>query len=299
MYPLKFENLYYDKVWGGRGFESFRSNVPKGKIGESWDIACHPNGTGVVANGRLKGVGFKELIKFYNKEIFGNRIVNGEFPLLVKLINSNENLSVQVHPNDSYANLHENDNGKTECWYILEAKEGASLICGLKSGLDKEQLAQIIADNKIEDYLESVSVKEGDMIYIPAGTVHAIQGGIKLLEVQQSSDVTYRMYDWGRDREMHIEKSLEVIDYTGANAGGKIENFIKLETPYFNVEKITVNGSYENEVADEFQTITVTKGTGSIVEGNHSIELNIEDTVYISKGVSYCIKGELELIRTY
>ena len=113
MYPLKFENLYYDKVWGGRGFESFRSNVPKGKIGESWDIACHPNGTGVVANGRLKGVGFKELIKFYNKEIFGNRIVNGEFPLLVKLINSNENLSVQVHPNDDYAKRIENSSGKT------------------------------------------------------------------------------------------------------------------------------------------------------------------------------------------
>lgn len=264
---IKLNPFYSKKVWGY----------------ENWNLSTHRNGCSTLAD---SGENLRDYL-------------NTDLPILIKIIKADESLSVQVHPNDSYANLHENDNGKTECWYILEAKEGASLICGLKSGLDKEQLAQIIADNKIEDYLESVSVKEGDMIYIPAGTVHAIQGGIKLLEVQQSSDVTYRMYDWGRDREMHIEKSLEVIDYTGANAGGKIENFIKLETPYFNVEKITVNGSYENEVADEFQTITVTKGTGSIVEGNHSIELNIEDTVYISKGVSYCIKGELELIRTY
>ena len=118
-----------------------------------------------------------------------------------------------MHPDDEYSRKYENDNGKTECWYILEAKEDASLICGIKPNMTKESFAKVIENGEIENYLEKVSVKSGDMIYIPHGTVHAIEGGLKLIEVQQSSDVTYRMYDWGRDREMHIEKSLDVIDY--------------------------------------------------------------------------------------
>lgn len=263
---IKLNSFYSEKVWGY----------------ENWNLSTHRNGCSTLAE---NGENLRDYL--------GN-----DLPILIKIIKADESLSVQVHPDDSFANLHENDNGKTECWYILEAKEGASLICGLKSGLDKTQLAQIIADNKIEDYLESVSVKEGDMIYIPAGTVHAIQGGIKLLEVQQSSDVTYRMYDWGRDREMHVEKSLEVIDYKGENAGGKIENFKTLNTPYFNVEKIVVDGKYNGEVTEGFETFTVTKGNGFITEGDQKMELNLEETIYIPKGSSYCIEGTLELIKT-
>ena len=119
---------------------------------------------------------------------------------MIKVIQANDTLSVQVHPDDEYSKIHESDNGKTECWYILDAKEDASLICGIKPGLNKESFSKIIEEGNIENYLEKVSVKPGDMIYIPVGTVHAIEGGLKLIEVQQSSDVTYRMYDWGRDR---------------------------------------------------------------------------------------------------
>ena len=137
------------------------------------------------------------------------------------------------------------------------------------------------------------------MIYIPSGTVHAIEGGLKIIEVQQSSDVTYRIYDWGRDREMHIEKSLDVIDYDGKNKGGKIENFSKLETPYFTVEKISINDLYEGKVNKDFYSYTVISGDGYITDGIDKINLGKEDTVYIPSDVSYKIFGNLELIRSF
>ena len=136
-------------------------------------------------------------------------------------------------------------------------------------------------------------------IYIPSGTVHAIEGGLKLIEVQQSSDVTYRMYDWGRDREVHIEKSLQVIDYEGKNKGGKIDNFKKLETPYFTVEKIDVNEIYSDAVKEDFHSYTVISGSGKIESENDTIKLEKEETIYIPKGVNYNIHGNLQLLKSY
>ncbi len=138
------------------------------------------------------------------------------------------------------------------------------------------------------------------MIYIPSGTVHAITAGLKLIEVQESSDVTYRMYDWGRDREVHIEKSLQVIDYEGKNKGGKIDNFTKLETPYFTVEKIDVKDIYRDAVDKEsFHSYTVISGSGRIKSDDNIIDLNKEETIYIPKGVEYKVYGELELLKSY
>ena len=177
---LKLEPFYSEKVWGY----------------EQWTLSTHRNGHSKIKNSDIT------LINYIGEEL----------PILNKIIKANDTLSVQVHPDDEFSRKYENDNGKTECWYILEAKEDASIICGLKEGHDKESLAEIIEKNEIENHLEKISVRPGDMIYIPSGTVHAIEGGIKLIEVQQSSDITYRIYDWGRNREMHIEKSLKVID---------------------------------------------------------------------------------------
>ena len=147
MYPIRFENLYYEKIWGGRDFEAFRDNMPEGEIGETWDIACHPNGTGIVVNGSLKGTSFDELIKEYGHELVGKKITLEKFPLLIKLINSKEKLSVQVHPGDEYAAKYEGDYGKTEAWYVMDAKPGASLIVGTKD-CTKEQFVKAI--EKIE-----------------------------------------------------------------------------------------------------------------------------------------------------
>ncbi|MGL5313465.1 MAG: type I phosphomannose isomerase catalytic subunit [Peptostreptococcaceae bacterium] len=264
---LKLKPFYSEKIWGY----------------EEWNLSTHRNGQSIVEGNNIElGTALDE-----------------DLPILIKIIQANDTLSVQVHPNDDYAKIHENDNGKTECWYILDAKPDASLICGIKDGLDRQTFAKKIEEGKIEENLSKVNVKTGDMIYIPAGTVHAIEGGLKIIEVQQSSDVTYRMYDWGRDREMHIEKSLDVIDFDMKNQGGKIENFEKLETEYFTVEKVNVNGVYEDKVNEKFHSYTVIEGCGSIVEGNNVIDLQPEQTVYVFKDIEYKIEGDLALIKSY
>lgn len=264
---LKLKPFYSEKIWGY----------------EKWNLSTHRNGSCIIDK--------------TNETLL--ELLGEELPILIKIIQANEALSVQVHPGDEYSRKHENDNGKTECWYILDAKENASLICGIKEGLDRDSFSKIIDEGKVEENLERVNVKKGDMIYIPSGTVHAIEGGLKILEVQQSSDVTYRMYDWGRDREMHIEKSLDVINYGTENKGGKIEKFTKLETPYFTVEKIHVDGIYEDKVNTDFESYTVIDGEGVISSKESRIELKLEETIYIKKDVEYKIEGKLELIKSY
>ena len=198
MYPIKFENLYYERIWGGNGLEKFRDNIPEGVIGESWDIACHKNGTGKVVNGKLKGKGFDEIIKEYGHNLLGNAIdIDKDFPLLIKLITAKDKLSVQVHPDDEYAEKVENDLGKTEAWYVIDAEEGASLIVGTKD-CDKEKFKKAIEDENLEPYLNKIEVKKGDFFYVQSGLVHAICEGILIAEIQQSSDTTYRVYDYNR-----------------------------------------------------------------------------------------------------
>ena len=264
---LKLEPFYSEKVWGY----------------EQWVLSTHKNGSS----------------KIKNSNIDFNKYIGKELPIINKIIKANNSLSVQVHPDDEYSKKHENENGKTECWYILEAKENASLICGIKSGHNKKSFAEVIKKNNLEENLQEVSVKAGDIIYIPAGTVHAINGGIKLIEVQQSSDITYRIYDWGRDREMHIDKALEVIDYENKNEYRKICNFEKLETPYFTIEKVIVNDSYKDKVKRDFYTYTVISGQGYITDGYEKIDLNKEETIYIKSNTEYEIFGNIELIKSY
>ncbi|KYH35375.1 mannose-6-phosphate isomerase ManA [Clostridium tepidiprofundi DSM 19306] len=269
-YILKLKPFLSEKIWGW----------------EKWMLSSHKYGNAVVDNGIYKGKKLSEVLE------------NGDdFPILIKIINAEKTLSVQVHPDDEYAMKNENSKGKTECWYVLEADEGATLVSGIKKGLDKESLSKIINDNKIEECLEFIDIKKGDFIYIPSGTVHAIGGGIKVIEVQQNSNITYRLYDWGRDREVHIEKSIDVIDYEGKNKGGKIENFSKLETPYFTVEKLDINDKYRCKVTEEFHSYTVIEGEGTIKTDSQLLKLNKEETIYIPKGIEYDIEGKLKLIK--
>lgn len=185
-------------------------------------------------------------------------------------------------------------------WYILESNENTNLIYGIKDNKTKEYFVKAIEDSEIEQHLEKISVEPKNTIYIPSGMVYSITGRLKFIEVQQSINGTYRMYDWVRDREMHIEKSLQVIDYEGKNKGGKIENFTKLETPYFTVEKIDVENAYSDAVYEQdFHSYTVISGSGQIKSNNDVIDLNKEETIYIPKGVEYKIDGELELLKSY
>lgn len=280
MYPIRFENVYYEKIWGGRDLEAFRNNLPSGNIGESWDIACHPSGTGVVANGELKGKKFDEIISEFGHALVGSKVSTEKFPLLVKLINSGEKLSVQVHPGDEYAQRVENQLGKTEAWYVVNAKPGAKLIVGTKN-CDKEVFAKAIEEGKSEDYLNVVDVKKGDCFLINSGLVHAICEGLIIVEIQQNSDVTYRVYDYGRPREIHVEKSLDVIDFKlrAENLSNKevvkFDGFSKVdfgENKYFGMQKINIETEW-NDCSNEekFFILTCVDGCGTI-EGHETVE---------------------------
>ena len=225
LYPLLFEPIFKDYLWGGRNLEKFGRNLPKeGNIAESWDIAAHPDGTTRVINGEFAGYPLTELQKELGLDLIGknNRWAQkrGKFPLLIKLLDANRPLSVQVHPNDDYALANEgNELGKTEMWVVLHAEPNAELILGVKKGTTPQKFRKGIEKGNLEPYLHHLPVKKGDHICVPTGTLHAIMDGIVIAEIQQNSNTTYRVYDWnrlgadGNPRPLHIDKALDVINF--------------------------------------------------------------------------------------
>lgn len=263
---LKLRSFYMDKIWGY----------------EKWILSTHKNGISFVENDE------RNLLECIGKEL----------SILIKEIKADSSLSVQVHPTDDYSKKYENDFGKTECWYILDADENATLICGLKDGVSKGEFENALKCSDVESLLKRIHIKKGDMIYIPAGTVHAIEGGIKILEIQQCSDVTYRIYDWGRDREIHINKAMDVINFNNDTNFGKIESFNKLESPYFIVEKLNIYGEYVDNYNENYCVYICLNGNG-IIEDDYGNLINVceLDTIYVSKNTKCKINGNLEMLR--
>jgi mannose-6-phosphate isomerase len=308
MYPIKFENLYYERIWGGKHLEKFRNNVPEGKIGESWDIACHKNGTGKVENGKLKGKAFDEIIGLYGNKLLGEKIDEKEFPLLIKLITAADKLSVQVHPNDEYANRVEKDSGKTEAWYVVDAEEGASLIVGTKD-CNKELFRKAIQEGDLDKYLNKIPVKKGDFFYVQSGLVHAICEGVLIAEIQQSSDTTYRVYDYNRGREIHVEKALEVIDFSlkGENSKGltiQRDGYDKTYLclgEYFTIQKYKINSSVKEKSDEErFYLFTCVDGNGVIRYSGGEEKILMGDSIFIPATLGdYELVGDFTLLKSY
>ena len=224
LYPLTFAPVFKDYIWGGRNLERLGRELPAGIIAESWEIAAHKNGTTRVDNGRYAGKLLTEVQDELGLELIGTNCAwaqeRKKFPLLIKILDANRPLSVQVHPNDSYALAHEgNELGKTEMWVVLQAEPGAELILGVKSGTTKQAFRQAILDGQLEPFLHTLPVKAGDHVCVPAGSLHAIMDGLIIAEIQQNSDTTYRVYDWnrfgadGQPRPLHIDKALDVINF--------------------------------------------------------------------------------------
>lgn len=223
MKSIRMQPVMKEMVWGGRLLnDRFGKDIPSDKTGESWEIAAHENGQSRAKGGIFDGQTLGELVKRYKEELVGTVVYDrfgDHFPLLVKFIDANQNLSVQVHPNDEQAVRLEGKgaSGKTEMWYVRDAQPGARLVYGLNRYFRKEELLQVIHENRIEQYLNWVPVYPGDTFFIPAGTLHAIGSGILIAEIQQNSDLTYRVYDYGRlgldgkPRPLHVEKSVDVI----------------------------------------------------------------------------------------
>lgn len=308
MYPLQFQNIYYDKIWGGRDFENFRADLPEGKIGESWDVACHPHGTSVVSNGNFKGIRLDKLIKTEGKKLIGDKIPSERFPLLVKLINSKESLSVQVHPDDEYAMETEKDLGKTEAWYVVDAYEGANLIVGAKN-CTKTQFEAAIKSGNLDKYLNKIYVKKGEVYFVNSGLIHAIGKGVIIAEIQQNSDTTYRVYDYNRGRELHIEKAIDVVnlELKGQKSSGiKIEKEGYSKTYYvlcdkFSIEVYNINRSVNEESDKErFYIFTCVEGQGVITFNDGKEDIKKGDSFLIPAYLgNYKIDGNLKLIKSY
>ncbi|MBP2033860.1 mannose-6-phosphate isomerase [Clostridium algifaecis] len=309
MYPIKFKSLYYEKIWGGRGLQSFRDDLPDGNIGESWDVACRSNGMSIVSNGEFKDMKFDELIKKMGDKIVGTKIDRHRFPLLIKLINATQKLSIQVHPDDEYANKVENEMGKTEVWYVIEALPGASLIVGTKNECSIDEFKKGIKTGTLEKFLNKIPVKKGDVYFIKSGMVHAICEGLVLAEIQQNSDVTYRVYDYNRGRELHVKKALDVINFNlkpKKSTGLKIQRdgYAKTYLCFsreFSLELYDISKeALEHSDRERFYIFTCVDGCGDIIYDGGAEPIKKGDSVLIPASLGkYSLKGKMKLLRSY
>jgi len=320
--PFIFEPVYKETIWGGRNLEKvLNKNLPPDKkIGESWEVADHPNGTSIIATGDLKGKTFSEVFKIYRKDILGPKLYEKykeRFPLLIKFIDAQDKLSVQVHPDDNYAFKNENgSSGKTEAWYIVDAKPDSFLIAGFSRPTSKEEFEEKLQKEEVENLLGKIPVKKDDFIFIPAGRVHAIMPGIIINEIQQNSDITYRVYDWnrkkedGKPRELHIKQSLETMNYNDYNVKKatikKIDQNVSLLTKnsFFIIEKIELKNSFKNfstVQTESFHICSVIQGKGSLKWEKGQLVIKTGDTFLVPYSCDlYSIEGkEITIIRSY
>jgi len=254
LYPLRFNPAYKDYFWGGEDIvKKYGRRLPPGVYAESWEVSDRLDGMGVVSNGPLAGKTFRELVQRFGHQITGTHTTTSGFPLLIKLIDAHDKLSVQVHPDDGSARQFGGE-AKTEMWYVLGAKPNSALYCGLKPGVDRQKFEHAIRTRHVEELLNRIPVAEGDVIYVPGGRVHAIDAGCLIFEVQQNSNTTYRVYDWGRvgldgkPRALHIQEALRVISWRDmsspkmqpvqviAQESTRVDRL--LATHYFKIERI-------------------------------------------------------------
>lgn len=313
MYILKLTPVFKDYLWGGtklRDEYGFKSDLTK--LAEGWMLSCHKDGENTIENGEFAGKTLTEVVKS-NPDFLGENGKKFEyFPILIKLIDAKDDLSVQVHPDNDYAMRVENEYGKTECWYILDCDEGAELIYGFNRDISSEEFKNRVVDNTFLETVNKVKVKKGDLFFIEAGTLHAIGKGILLAEIQQNSNTTYRVYDYGRlgadgkPRDLHVQKAIDVTKCTpptrSTNPEGKLVEYEDYSTQLltkcdlFNVKKVSVKNIFDG-VADEksFVSVLVTDGIGKI----ENIDIKKGDSLFIPASYgAFTISGNLEVIIT-
>jgi mannose-6-phosphate isomerase len=291
---LKLSPHFAARPWGGQRLRThLGKNVPIGqRTGESWELSDHPEGPSRIAGGPLDGLLFGEVLRAHPVEMIGRDSAPAKYPLLIKYIDAAEDLSIQVHPDDAYTERHLlADRGKTECWYVMDCDPGAEIIYGLKAGMTREKLDEAISTRCVPEVIERVPLSPGTFLFVPPGTVHAILAGTLLCEIQQSSNLTYRLWDWDRkpERDLHIRESLDVIDYTPAHPhrpfrlppipSGGTALIPLVENLYFEVKAVQL-GPYQRLELSQPGLGLVLNG----VEGNclvNSIPLRLGDTFFV------------------
>ncbi len=310
LYPLKFHPILKQRVWGGYDLvtklgKSGSTGIP---LGESWEISGVEEDISIVSNGFLEGNDLNDLVEIYLGDLTGDSIYEkygNEFPLLIKILDIQESLSLQVHPDDITARDRHNSYGKTECWYIMEASPNSKIYLGLNRDLTPQELFDKCNNDTIIDNLNVITPVKGDIIYIKPGTLHAATGGILLAEVQQISDITYRVYDWGRERnkatarEMHLDLAIDCIDYEKSDPSTIVYKKGSVVNPYFKIQSIKIENNYnrESNLFNSFIIYLCTEGKAHIVGGGISEELKKGETALIPASMGeYSIEGNCTLL---
>ncbi|OWP74592.1 type I phosphomannose isomerase catalytic subunit [Flavobacterium oreochromis] len=302
LYPLQFEPIFKDRIWGGTRLKTLlNKSIPSDTTGESWELAAIGQDVSVVSKGAYKGMLLTDLLQKYPVEILGTNVYQRfgtQFPLLFKFLDAREDLSIQVHPNDLLAKERHNSFGKTEMWYVIEAEPEAKLIVGFKENASKEAYLEHLKKKTVSSILDAYAVKGGDVFYLETGTVHAIGAGTVVAEIQQTSDITYRIYDFDRKdaqgnlRELHVDLALDAIDYKKKKV--KVDYTLLenqtvsvVESPYFTVKVLDLKGGYKSLGEEEsFVVYMCTEG---------SLELKINEELYgFSKGDTFLIPAALK-----
>jgi mannose-6-phosphate isomerase len=321
LYPLKFHPVYKDYLWGGRNLERLGKKLPDGIVAESWEVSAHPDGVSLITNGEYAGSTLPDYLRRFGRAAIGSALPEAyaqQFPLLIKLIDANQKLSVQVHPDDLYAQSHEGGYGKNEMWYIISAEPGSRIIYDVKPGVSRDSLAQAVRENRIADCLQTVPVSAGDAFNIPAGKVHGLGAGIVLAEIQQSSNLTYRLYDYdrtdaaGHKRPLHIDKGLDVIDFAAAGRDPKIKGQrfslgqagvkeLLVANRYFGVELYDLDGELgETTAGERFFIYTFISGTGEIRYAGGVLPIEPAESVFIPAGLGdFIVAGQLKYLKSY
>lgn len=298
-YPFKFIPVPKYRIWGGNKLKEYLNKpFPEKHIGESWEISSVPGDISVVSNGTLHGKNLNELIENYPNEVLGKKVIERfgvNFPLLIKFIDAHSDLSIQLHPNDELAMQRHHSLGKEEMWYIMEAEQDSRLLFGFNTLLDKDTYSKHLQEHTLEKVMHNEKVQKGDVFHIPAGRVHAIGSGIVLAEIQQSSDITYRLFDWnrlddeGNSRELHTDLALDAIDFTipksFKSTYQKIENTENklIEGNYFTTHFLNLNQSmhFDHQFTDTFVIYIGVEGSGRIVANNHDVSIQMGETILI------------------
>ena len=319
MKPLKFEPLLKSTIWGGNKIIAFKHlDIKQEKVGESWEISGVPGNESIVADGEMKGKKLNEVVAELKENFLGAenyKRFGNEFPLLIKFIDANTDLSIQVHPNDEIAKKQGKERGKTEMWYLLDSDKDATLLCGLKKPITPTQYADMVANDTIVDAIDRYNVKEGDCFFLPAGRIHAIGTGCFLAEIQQTSDVTYRIYDFkrkdknGNYRELHTKQAAECINYNVESnyrteyTPAKNQGVSLVQCPYFctAVYDLDEPMTLDYSELDSFVILIGLKGEGTITdnEGN-TIKLAAGESLLVPATTETLkVEGTLKFLETY
>ena len=316
IYPLTFKPILKERIWGGNKLSTlFGKELDSDQTGESWELSTVEGDISIIATGIYQNKPITDLIAEFPIEVLGDKVYNQfgkQFPLLFKFLDASEDLSIQVHPNDEMAQKRHNSFGKTEMWYIIQADNNARNIIGFKEKSSPEEYVQKLKNKELLSILKEEKIKKGDVFFLETGTVHAIGKGIVLAEIQQTSDITYRIYDWdrtdnnGKPRELHLDMALDVINYKQLQTRidySKVKNQDNtiVQSNYFIVNYIPLDGKLVvNKTTDCFRVYMCTNGSFSVVHNNEKYDFQKGDTILLPAVLNeYVLEGKAELLEVY